>query len=210
MSRRAKKEILTRIKNLERVEERHDQIFQAASKLIQEKGYHMTTLRDISRETGIGLGNLYDYISSKEDILYLVHEKAVKMVSQELSEERGDAENPVERLKELIEMELDTINKYQDLIMVLYQESHALSKLSIRSVLNSEKAHMERFKKVLNKGIEVGVFKPCNSTLIVHLIKMMIDCWVLKRWDLRGKVSLEEMKQGIIQMVQTGILTREK
>jgi AcrR family transcriptional regulator len=208
-----RKKISTKIKNSKLVEERREQIFQAASKLIQKKGYHMTTLRDISRETGISLGNLYDYIATKEDILYIVHEKAAEMVTGILSQEMGDigdVRDPVQRLKRMIERELEMTDRYQDLIMTIYQESHSLSKPSIRTMLRSEEVHIERFKEVIEEGIKLGVFKEANPVMLANTIKMMIDCWVLKRWNLRGKVSLEEMKQGILQMVQTGIVIKEK
>jgi AcrR family transcriptional regulator len=205
-----RKKISTRIKNSKLVEERHEQIFQAASKLIQKKGYHMTTLRDVSRETGISLGNLYDYITTKEDILYMIHEKAAQMVLEVVSQGMGDVRNPVEKLREMIERELEAMDRYQDLVMTIYQESHSLSGPSLRTMLRSEEAHTGKFKEVIEEGMKLGVFKKANPVMLANVIKMMIDCWVLKRWDLRGKVSLKEMKQGILQMVETGIMIREK
>ena len=204
-----RKKISTKIKNAKLVEERREQIFRAASKLIRKKGYHMTTLRDISRETGISLGNLYDYISTKEDILYIVHEKAAEMITGILNQGLGDIKDPVQRLEQMIEIELETMDKYQDLIMTIYQESHSLSRLSLKTILGSEEIHIGRFKKVIEEGINSGVFKQGNPLMLANMIKMMIDCWVLKRWNIRGKVSLEEMKQGIFQMVQMGIMKKK-
>ncbi|RPJ01755.1 MAG: TetR/AcrR family transcriptional regulator [Deltaproteobacteria bacterium] len=57
--------IPTKIKNDSLVRKRRQQIFEAVIKLFSQKGYHMTTLREISRESGITLGNLYDYINTK-------------------------------------------------------------------------------------------------------------------------------------------------
>jgi AcrR family transcriptional regulator len=205
-----RRKISTRIKNSKLVEERHEQIFQAASKLIQKKGYHLTTLRDISRETGIGLGNLYEYITTKEDILYMIHEKAAQMVLEVVSQGMGDVRDPVEKLREMIERELEAMDRYQDLVMTIYQESHSLNKSSLRTILRSEEAHTGKFKEVIEEGIKLGVFKEANPVVLANMIKMMIDCWVLKRWDLRGKVSLEEMKQNILLMVETGIMVKDE
>jgi len=173
----------------------------------------MTTLRDISRETGISLGNLYGYITTKEDILYMIHEKAAEMVTRILGQEIGhirDVRDPVQKLKQMIEKELEIIDRYQDLIMTIYQESHSLSKPSLRTMLRSEEIHIKRFKEVIEKGIKLRVFREGNPLILANMIKMMIDCWVLKRWNFRGKVNLEEMKQGILNMVQTGIVLKEK
>lgn len=210
LKRGFKRKILTKIKNSQLVEERHEQIFQAAFKFIQKKGYHRTTIRDLSKETGISLGNFYDYINTKEDILYIVHEKARKIVDKAIGENMSNVGDPVQQLKGMIEKELKTIDKYQDLIMSIYQESHALSKSSLKCMLSSEEVHMERYKKVLEEGIKSGVFKPNNTTMLANIIKMMIDCWVIRRWALRGKVGLEEMEDGLVGMVLGGIMFDKK
>ena len=63
------------IKNTELIKERRRQILDAALALILSKGYHATTLRDISEETGINVSSIYDYFHNKADILrVLFHE----------------------------------------------------------------------------------------------------------------------------------------
>jgi AcrR family transcriptional regulator len=64
--------IPTNVKNEALVLKRHRQICEAVVKHFSKKGYHRTTLREISRESGITLGNLYDYIITKEDTLHFV------------------------------------------------------------------------------------------------------------------------------------------
>lgn len=68
------KKVITQVKNTDLVEQKHHQIVQAASRLFSEKGYHKTSLRDISRESGINLSYIYKYISKKDDILYLFYQ----------------------------------------------------------------------------------------------------------------------------------------
>jgi AcrR family transcriptional regulator len=202
------KKIPSIIKNPDLIKERRNQIFEGASRLFTKKGYHVTGLRELSKETGISLGNLYNYINTKEDILYIIHQKAAEMILEAIDQETSDVNDPVEKLKEMIEIELLTMDKYQDLILLIYQESHALSKKSLRSLLRGEEMHIRRFRKVLEEGMKKGVFKRSNSILLANLLKMMIDSWVLKRWALRGKVSLEEVKKEIFELVQCGIMNK--
>lgn len=53
-------------------EERHLQIMQAATKVIASKGFWGMSLQDIADEIGITEAALYHYISSKNDLLYMV------------------------------------------------------------------------------------------------------------------------------------------
>lgn len=47
-------------------------ITQAADALFKYKGYDRTTMRDISATAGVGFGTLFDYSSSKRDLLFLI------------------------------------------------------------------------------------------------------------------------------------------
>jgi hypothetical protein len=42
--------------------------------------------------------------------------------------------------------------------------------------------------------------------MLTNIVKMVIDRWLLKRWALRRKVSLEEMNRGILEIVQNGTM----
>jgi AcrR family transcriptional regulator len=202
------RKISSSIKNHDLIEKRRNQIFQGARKLFTKKGYHLTGLRELSKETGIGLGNLYNYIKTKGDILYIIHQETAEIISRVIDQETSHAGDPMAKLKEMIEIELHTIDKYQDLILLIYQESHALSKKSLHSLLRGEEMHLQRYQKILEAGMALGVFRSCNSTMLANIIKIMIDCWALKRWSLRQRVSLEEMKKGILELVEKGIVNR--
>lgn len=205
--------IRTNIKNVSLVKQRHQQVFDAAIKLFSKKGFHSTTLREISKESGITLGNLYDYINTKEDILYIVQEKATEAVREKVLKGEEDQRNlsPVEALKRLIDSELNAMHKYQDLILIIYQESHAMGKETLKLLLKSERRHLKQYEILINKEIKEGCFRRCNVRAAANLIKMLIDTWVIKRWDLRGKVDMvdiEEMRQSIHGLVFNGIIKR--
>ncbi len=44
----------------------------AARKMFAERGYDATTLRQVAESAGLGLGTLFNYISDKRDLIYLV------------------------------------------------------------------------------------------------------------------------------------------
>jgi AcrR family transcriptional regulator len=203
----------TNIKNVSLVKKRRQQIFDAAVKLFSKKGFHSTTLREVSKESGITLGNLYDYINTKEDLLYIIQEKATEAVREKVlkGEENSKSLNPVEALKKLIDSELNAMDKYQDLILIIYQESHAMGKETLKLLLKGERGHLKQYENLIKAGIKEGHFRKCNVRVAANLIKMLIDTWVIKRWDLRGKsarVDIEEMRRGIHGFVFNGILAK--
>src|ERR1700729_2785507 len=64
--------IPTTIKNPVRVAHRRTELIEVATKLFLERGFHNTSIRDIVRACSFNIASLYMYVSSKEDILYLV------------------------------------------------------------------------------------------------------------------------------------------
>src|SRR5690625_2625438 len=66
--------IVSSIKDVRLVEKRRHQIIKASMTLFKQKGYHRTTTREIAKASGFSIGTLYEYIRTKEDVLYLVFE----------------------------------------------------------------------------------------------------------------------------------------
>lgn len=62
-------------------QERQDRIMMAARRLLAEHGYDATTLRQVAERAGLGLGTLFNYISDKRDLIYLVFNKEVSVVT---------------------------------------------------------------------------------------------------------------------------------
>jgi len=62
-------------------QERQDRIMMAARKLFAEQGYDATTLRQVAERSGLGLGTLFNYISDKRDLIYLVFNQEVSVIT---------------------------------------------------------------------------------------------------------------------------------
>jgi AcrR family transcriptional regulator len=52
-----------------------DQLYRTALRLIGERGYEATTLRDIAREAGVSVGLLYRYFPSKQAVLVALYDQ---------------------------------------------------------------------------------------------------------------------------------------
>lgn len=65
----------------QRVHPRKIEITYAAVACFIEQGYHQTGVRDIARQAGVSLGNLYNHFKGKEDILGFIAELDGKEVA---------------------------------------------------------------------------------------------------------------------------------
>ena len=80
------KQILSSVKDRQLVEKRRQQILKAAITLFKQKGFHRTTTREIAKQSGFSIGTLYEYIRTKEDILFLVCDSIYEQVKRRLEE----------------------------------------------------------------------------------------------------------------------------
>src|SRR4030066_2146064 len=95
--------IFASTKNAPLVEQRHQQIVEGACKIFFGKGYHLTTIRDIAKACGMSMGQLYHYIRSKDDVLYLIHKHMHKVWYDHLRRSNLEQiEDPLQKFAEAL------------------------------------------------------------------------------------------------------------
>jgi len=198
----------TTIKNKELVEKRREKLILAAIKLFAKKGYHKTTLKDLAEESGISYGNIYDYVGSKEDIFFLIHEFVNRIAHESLTQNLKNVKDPLEKLRRLIRAELNLLYEWNDAVLLLYRETHVLmnNRNYLNKLLQRERERHEKTEIVLKECIDKGYFPEFNIRLVANLIKIMCETCVLKRWDLKGHATQSEMESHITNLIFHGLL----
>ncbi len=199
----------TTVKNPELVEKRREQIVLAAIKLFSQKGFHKTTLRDLAEESGLSQGNIYDYVGTKEDIFFLIHQFAAGSAMAAIKKSIENIRDPMEKFRRMIRAEFNTMDQLADAIMLIYQEGHILDKPFLKNLLRKERGHLELFEAVIEECQAQGLLRECNPRIVSNLIKSMVDAWVLKRWDLRGYATALEMEESILSLLFKASLVQE-
>ncbi|MGD9974569.1 MAG: SDR family oxidoreductase [Desulfatirhabdiaceae bacterium] len=202
-------EIPTTVKNTNLVEKRRKQIILAAIKLFSRNGFHGTTLKQLAEEAGLSHGNIYDYVGSKEDIFFLIHDFLANSAMEILNRSLEYIQDPVDKLRRMVRGEFNLMDQWADALLLIYQETHILQGEFLGKLLYKERAHLEKFEIVLNECIAQGRLRECNVRVVANMIKSMIDSWTIKRWDLRGHANQLEVEQVILDLVFHGLLLTE-
>jgi len=204
-----KKEVETQIKDNELVRKKRLQIAMGASKLFIKKGYHKTSMREISKATGLTIGNLYDYITKKEDVLYLVFDVFHSTWVNQLEEEKVfEIEDSIEQLKTAIKKMLELVSEYRDMVLLMYTESKTLPKYFLKIILEKESGLVECFEKILKRGVEKGVFNIKDPFLLANIIVYLLSLEPLRGWNLKKRYNVEEINELIIGLIQNWTLSQ--
>ena len=132
------KGIPTQVKNQALVAQRRRQIVDASVVLFIENGFHKTTTRQIARASGISIGSLYEYIATKEDVLYLVCDAIHAEIERGVAEAMNRAKKGKDPLAEVIREYFMVCHRMNDHILLIYQETQSLPGKWQRVVLENE------------------------------------------------------------------------
>ncbi len=206
-------EIETQIKNGELVRQKHLQIAAGATRLFIKKGYFKTSIREISKATGITIGNLYDYITRKEDILYLVFEVFHSAWVKRLEEtDILKIENPVEQLEMALQRMLEIVHVYGDMVLLMYTEGKLLPKEFLRKILDNESNLVRVFEGIITRGIEKGAFRGQDPFLLANVIVYLLSVEPLRGWNFRKDYTTEQIREFMMNFImdKTLVVSKEK
>ncbi|ACN14114.1 transcriptional regulator (TetR-family protein) [Desulforapulum autotrophicum HRM2] len=193
--RKDQSEVPTQIKNPELVVERRRQIVDSTVHLFVEHGYHKTTTRMIAKAAGFSIGSLYEYVGSKEDVLYLVceaiHAEVERAVEATLSGEvRGK-----ETLAEVIREYFHVCDSMSDHVLLMYQVTQFLPKKWQIRALENELRITDIFVQVINKlsgKVDFPLVEEKTVTMLAHNISVLGHMWAFRRWDLARHFTIDE------------------
>ncbi|MCG7343880.1 TetR/AcrR family transcriptional regulator [Sporosarcina sp. ACRSL] len=188
-----KREVKSSVKDENLIEKRREQIIDGAVKLFKEKGFHRATTREIAKAAGFSIGTLYEYIRTKEDVLYLVCDSIYNEVQSRLST-LMDQEGNITGLREAIGTYYRLIDDMSDEFVVMYQESKSLPKDALQYVLKKELEMVALFKNLLTACVKSGELRISEEAvdMAAHHVVVQGQMWAFRRWALRGNYTIEE------------------
>ncbi len=147
----------------EYLEDRRNQILDAAVATFSCNGFHQTTIEDIRLEAGLSRGAVYHYFKSKEDIIDAIRERSARQAEAIFvsSAETDDAESELLNLIDatLSNMASPTSVDANRLAMFLWAES-LVNKRIMDGQLPSFKPYLAALAESVSKAQKAGRVDP--------------------------------------------------
>lgn len=202
-----KREVQASVKDERLVQRRRDQMIKGAVSLFKEKGFHRTTTREIAKAAGFSIGTLYEYIRTKEDVLYLVCDSIYDHVSERLQQDLEEKQGTLESLKHGVANYFRVIDEMQAEVLVMYQEAKSLTKDALPYVLKKENEMAAMFEKLITLCIENGELSLTQKQIknLSHTIIVEGQMWSFRRWTLQKLYTLDEYIELQTELLFSGI-----
>jgi AcrR family transcriptional regulator len=110
--------------------ETRDRILKSALDLFHDKGFELTTMRDIADRAGMATGAAYYYFASKDAIVLAFYDRARTEMEPLLEEALTESKDLRERLRRIIQVKLDYFDPSRDLLSALSGHTNPASPLS--------------------------------------------------------------------------------
>jgi TetR/AcrR family transcriptional regulator, cholesterol catabolism regulator len=199
---------LSRVGDADLVERRRAQIVEAATRLVARQGFAKTVVRDIAEEANISVGLVYEYVRSKEDILFLIYEHWARVWGEGLEKALARAEDPLDQLMSGVTFLVTAADKHADVTHLFYRETGHLSDYGTEQAKQTEREMVDRMTTVLEAGVEAALLRPDTDcvALATQLI-LLSHGWVLKGYLLRKGRTATGYAASLVEMAVNGWAT---
>ena len=192
-------------KNRDLIEMKHQQIVDGACRLFFKKGYHGTTIREIAMASGMSMGQLYHYISSKDDVLFLIY-KHMQMIWYEHLVGSGieQIHDPLKKLTLALQSTLQFMVENKKLFLFIYTETKYLNRMHLQVVLEMDDKNVVGLWRRLLMDVNQEKLIDVDTDFLANLLSYLMVFLPLRGWNLKHKPTTETI-DSLVKFVLKGL-----
>ncbi len=177
-----------------------ERLFDVAAQLFCERGYAVTTTREIAAAAGIRQASLYYHVAGKEDLLYQICVSSLEELLAEVEAALVPVTDPLERIEVLARTHLRTILRHQFRHLTMLTELRAFSGSHRTAVVALRRQYAGQVRSVLDQAQAAGSVRTDISARYLYLALLNILNRAV-RWFRPGQSLSEDQLAGIFTSV---------
>ncbi len=184
-----------------------DDILYAAAQVFRKKGFHGASMADIANSVNLQKASLYHHVSSKQEILLELLERALGLLEEQILQVSSQPLPADQKLRQMIRAYLQALAEYPDLSSVLLFEHRSLDKKNhARHV-----PHRDRFealwRDVVLEGRRAKVFDCPDAGLAVRALMGTMN-WTLTWYRPDGQLSITKIADDYADLFLNGLMKK--
>jgi len=181
-----------------------DDILEAAAQVFRQKGFHGASMANIAEAVNLQKASLYHHVSSKQEILFELLDRALEILLERISPIAGLDLPAEERLCRMIHEYLQLLAENMDLSAVLLFEHRSLEgRQHARHVPNRDKFE-NLWREVLKDGVRSKQFACDDIPLTARAILGILN-WTITWYKPNGSLSVDEIADHYSNLLLNGL-----
>ncbi|MCX2729759.1 TetR/AcrR family transcriptional regulator [Saccharopolyspora sp. NFXS83] len=131
----------------------------AATRLFAEHGFETTSVQQIVDAAGVTKGAMYHYFGSKDDLLYEIYARVLRVQTARMERDAGGGAPVAERLHAVASDVVATTAANLDDTVIFFRSMHLLHPDKRTEVRAQRRRYHERVRALIEEGQEAGVFR---------------------------------------------------
>ncbi|HUE99816.1 MAG TPA: TetR/AcrR family transcriptional regulator [Anaerolineales bacterium] len=182
-----------------------EDILEAAAQVFRQKGFHGASMQDIAEAVNLQKASLYHHVSSKQEILLALLDRALELLLERISAISNQNIPADKKLQEMVRTYLQILTENTDLSAVLLFEHRSLErKQHARHVPNRDKFEA-LWRAVLEEGVAAKLFTCDDPALTARAILGIIN-WTITWYRPNGILGIEEIAYRYSKLLLNGLL----
>jgi AcrR family transcriptional regulator len=186
-------------------------ILKAAETIFSRKGFHSATITEIAKKAKVSEATIYDYFSSKEELLFRIPAETTQRYHEKSLEILPYVQGAANRLRFLVQRHLNLYAEnpsYADVIMLIIKVNRNFLETEAYKIVQSV---ARQYIEVLEEGIRTREFREDIQPYLVRaLIWGTIEHMVTRKSLLGKPADLLSMAEEIYQTLFRGIRCPEE
>jgi AcrR family transcriptional regulator len=182
-----------------------DDILDAAAQVFRKKGFHGASMAAIAKSVNLQKASLYHHVSSKQEILLELLDRAIEMLTERIAPLARDSASADKKLRGMIRAYLQVLAEHADLASVLLFEHRSLeSKQHTRHIPNRDRFEA-LWRDVILEGSRSGLFDCADPGLTVRTLLGSLN-WTVTWYRPNGGLSIEQIADRNADLLFNGLL----
>jgi AcrR family transcriptional regulator len=183
---------------------RRQAIEDVASDLFRERGYAATSIRDIAKALSVQGASLYSHVTSKEEVLWAIVDRAASRFEAAADRAERDAQarrpgDSVEAVTALVRAHVEVLTADVDEAGVFVHEWRALGPERRSAILARRDAYEARFRRHLEDGIAIGAFAMTDPAIASSALLSAIN-GVATWYDPNGRLPAGRIADHLVDL----------
>lgn len=183
-----------------------DLFFKETLKLIHEKGFRATTMRDIAERMNFEVANIYNYIDSKDALLENYVIGITKEFQTYMDNIIDSTFSPKDKLRMVISKHIQFTFEKPYQLALMANEWRNLKEPALSEYVAKRSDYISKIASILEDGVEKGEFRPMNIEIATNSIVSSLR-WSYNKYVDNSNTSINpiELEKQFMNFIFNGV-----